>query len=139
TDLPPQVLQELAAAWNRLGDPSMAQQTWTRIARENPNDLECRKVLLDLALAHLQWDAARQILAEVQTLEKGKGKAWRSGTIALALQEARQGKPEKLAEARQHLQLLKAQDPSGAAPALLEGNLEELAGNQTLALKQYKT
>ncbi len=134
------LLGELAEANYRLGETKEASRLWTRVAQlpGQENDLRLRLVLFDLTLEAGDGPAMQRAAAEVKRVEGMQGTLWRYAEAARLIWEARQGKPEGLDEARVLLDAVATRRPEWPTAQAAKGDLEELKGNLSQAVVNYR-
>ncbi|HZT81556.1 MAG TPA: tetratricopeptide repeat protein, partial [Gemmataceae bacterium] len=132
------LLEGLAAAHVRAGDPAGALRLWKRLA-DRPdarNDLRVQFGLAELALQTGDEAAVRQALDQVRQIEGGQGTFWRYGE-ALRLVRLASSADGALDTARNHLDLVAGARPGWVAVPLAKAELEERAGRTEQAIAQY--
>lgn len=131
-----QLERGIAAAFLRIGDFAEARRLCQSLARREPNNLQVRLLLFDLALRAQDDTGLGELLAEIKQIE-GEGAFWHYGSaLHLALLAQKRGKPA-LAEAQKHLVEAGNLRPAWSRVALLAAHLCEQEGDEELAIEQY--
>jgi tetratricopeptide (TPR) repeat protein len=132
-----QLLSKLAEAHLRLGNPGQTERLAKQLAREDPEDLAARVLLLKVAL---QTGADERIAWAVKDLRRFEGDEvtwWRYGQAARWVVAAEQGNAAGLPRARRLLKELGRSRPTWARTSLLRARLRDLEGNSSRALETY--
>lgn len=131
-----QLERGIAAACLRIGQYGEARRLCQSLARREPNNLQVRLLLFDLALRAQDDTGLGELLDEIKQIE-GEGAFWHYGSaLHLALQAQKKGKPA-LQEAQKHLVEARNLRPAWSRVALLAAHLCEQEGNEELAIEQY--
>lgn len=128
--------RSVATTWYYLGENARAEALWRELARNTPDDLRSRLLLLDAALEKQQPQIARTWLDEIHALEGDNGWVWRYGEIAIQIQEAR-GQRGLLDDARKKLAELQKAHKNQARLPLLAAAIYELEGRYHQAIQEY--
>lgn len=134
------LLNGLAEANYRAGNPADAGRLWAELAKQprNAQNLKLRLLLFDLAVQQKDDAAMQRLLDEIRTLEGGESPVWLFGQASRRLVKARQGDRKALAEARQMLDQVVAQRPAWPAVLLAQAEVEEMQGNVEQAITYYR-
>lgn len=132
------LLEGLAEAYFRIGDPAEAERLGGRLAQMQPRNLRLRRLLLYRALDSDNEAAVRRLLGEIRSLEGEEGTLWRYGEAALLVRRARAGDRGGLDKARRYLVELASRRPAWPAVPLLEAEVAELEGNTERATDHYR-
>ncbi len=132
------LLWELAEAHSRHGDLAEAERIAKYLAEQQPHDLRCRVLLIDLALQSGHEADLERLLADVRRIEGEDGAQWRLGEAARLLLRARQGDRQGLIRARAYLAEAARRRPDWARIPLMEAVVDELDGNQERAIQDYQ-
>lgn len=119
-------------------NPAQAGHWLEQILKHDPKDLKTRFQLFDLILAQGEQKQAQKVLDELKELEGEKGSLWRYAEAAMLVTFAGPGNASAQQLARQRLGEARQLQPNWNQPWLLEGLLEERAGNKTLAISHYR-
>src|SRR5262249_42600526 len=137
----------LGDAYHRLGDPAKAEQIWSRLAKEQPDNLGLRLKLFDLAQEannRARQDKNRsqeagslarmgRIVKEIRGIERGDGAYWRYGEAFLKVQTAIQEtdadkRARLLGEARGLLAEVAKRRPRWFRVPAVQGLIEQMKG-----------
>jgi tetratricopeptide (TPR) repeat protein len=132
------LLRGLAAVHTQGGDRGGAVRLWSRVAELEPTDLRPWIALFDLAQEGQDRAAAARAVEEIRRIEGVEGFIWKYARAALLVEEARAGGRDSLAEARGLLEAVTARRPGWSRPHLCAALLEELAGNEDVAIARYR-
>jgi tetratricopeptide (TPR) repeat protein len=134
------LLNGLAEAQLRVGDPAAATRLWSELARRprNARDLRLRLLLFDLAMKRQDDAAMRKALGEIRALEGGDSAVSLFGEASRRLFQARQGDRKALAEVRGLLEKVVAMRPAWPAVLLAKAEMEQLQGNVEQAIASYR-
>ena len=151
------LLGGLAGAMLQVGDFEQARALCLELAELEPNDLQIRLLLFDLALRAVDDAGLDGVLAEIQAIE-GRGPFWHYGrALQLVLQaggwgdaraavadptvEAEADLPEvdrgKLRSAQRHLAEARGLRPAWSRVPLLAAEVYDALGNQDQAIDHY--
>jgi len=142
----PRLLEGLAGAYNRVGATADAQRLWQQVARERPNDLPLRLLLLDQALKDGKDERATELLADLRVIEGELGTFWRFGEAARLVVRALAESKDKLTdagqgwlqEARGFLDDVAKRRPSWYRVPALQGEIADLEGHADTATERYQ-
>lgn len=134
------LLEQLAAAYQRLGDSKQALALWEQLAQQpaSRNDLRVQFGLVELGLQDGNEAIATRGLDEVRRIEGGEGTLWRFGEALRLLRRAQSGDAAVLDQARGHLDAAASARPGWVAVHVARAQLEEVAGRVEEALSQYQ-
>ncbi|MBX6312993.1 MAG: tetratricopeptide repeat protein [Isosphaeraceae bacterium] len=147
------LLEGLAGAYSRLGEPQAAAQLWGQLAERRPNDVRVRVLWFEAALRGGDEAAMRRALDDLRRLEGEDGALWRYGEAAqlIALVERAAGaKPgaaaprldaaarQRLGQARARLDEVAQRRPAWSRVPLLAAAIAELEGDQAQAIEHYQ-
>jgi tetratricopeptide (TPR) repeat protein len=134
-----QLLDGLATLHLRSGDGQAAQRLWTQLVKEEPDNLNVRLNLFELALQNRDASTIDQLLSEIRRIEGEDGILWRLARVQLLIEQvrARPGDVQALTEARALMVPVAARRPMWSEVALAEAQIDDLLGIQTSALKNY--
>ena len=132
------LLRGLAGCQQQLGDRTTAERLYRQAADLAPTDLGVRLTLLDLAFQANDAAAQTKLLSELQTLEGKDGTLWRFGQAYQLTATARQGDRTAATQARALLAQLTAVRPAWGRVPLALAELDDIAGDNPAALKQYQ-
>ncbi len=131
-----QLERGIAAACLRIGEFSQARRLCQSLARREPNNLQVRLLLFDLALRAQDDSGLGELLEEIKQIE-GEGAFWHYGSaLHLALQAQKKGRGA-LEAAQKHLVEARNLRPAWSRVALLAAHLCEQEGDEELAIEQY--
>ena len=132
----------LAQAFAQIGDNPTAARLWTRVLDARPDDLRVAALLTDLALqAEPSADRPATIqraIARLRQLEGAEGTSWRRAEALRLIDLARQGDRGRIAEAREIVKEIRSRRQNWSLVALLEADLDEVAGDPDGALSAYR-
>jgi tetratricopeptide (TPR) repeat protein len=134
------LLEQVAAAYQYLGDSKQALALWDQLARQPAcrNDLRVQFGLIELGLQDGNEASASRGLDEVRRIEGGQGTHWRFGEALRLLRRAQAGDAAALEQARGHLDAAASARPGWIAVHVARAELEEYAGRPEAALSQYR-
>lgn len=134
------LLGNIAIAYYRNGNAREAAAIWNRLAQEpqNKTDLRLRLLLFDLALQAGDDAAMQRILAELKGIEGDQGTLWRYTSAVRLTWSARQGKPERLEEARALLNAVESRRPEWPNVLVAKADLEQTSNNFDQAITEYR-
>jgi tetratricopeptide (TPR) repeat protein len=135
------LLQGLAEAFYRLGDLKQAAANWTQLTQlpGHQKDLRLRMVLFDLAMQEGHDDKMRETIREMESLEGAQGTLARYGEALRLIWKAKQAKQlEELDRARALLDQVAAQRPAWPAVFLAKGEIDNLKGDLSQAITNYR-
>jgi tetratricopeptide (TPR) repeat protein len=134
------LLEQLAAAYQRLGDTKQALLLWDQLAQlpASRNDLRVQFGLVELGLQEGNDAIATRGLDEVRRIEGGEGTLWRFGEALRLLRRAQSGDAAAQEQARGHLDAVAGARPGWIAVHVARAQLEETAGRPDEALSQYQ-
>ena len=124
----PALLDRLAVTELRLHEPALARQHWGELASLQPENIQVRLSLFDLAIEAGDQDGAVDLVKELQKIEGGKGTYWRFAQATLLIDKVRRGTSKDLEQARELADEISRQRPDWWAGPTLNGELAELAG-----------
>ncbi|HEV3162523.1 MAG TPA: tetratricopeptide repeat protein [Isosphaeraceae bacterium] len=130
---------ELARAYAQIGDDRQAVRLWTRLAQQQPDDLNVRLILFDHALRAGDESAAERFLEQIRRIEGEEGALWRYGQARLLIRhvDKEPGNLAPLAEARALLSRAATLRPAWSRVPLAEAEIDELEGNPGGAINSY--
>jgi tetratricopeptide (TPR) repeat protein len=136
------ILEGLANANSRAGNPVEAKKLWAQLAGQRDGDLKSRLVLLNLALGSDDDPLAQRLVQEIRQIEGEEGAFWRYGQVCrLLLQAARAdngpAREGLLAEARPLLSAVAARRPTWSRVPLCQAQIDDLLGREDAALANY--
>jgi tetratricopeptide (TPR) repeat protein len=133
-----QLLGGLAEAHYYNGSAQQAERLWSVLAGRQPNNLRLQLLLFDLALQEGKKSRLESLLSHIRVLEGEEGDLWRFGEAAREVAQAKRGEPANLDRARSRLNEVASRRPSWARVSLLQGELNELAGDADHAIDNYQ-
>ncbi len=133
----PAFLDRLAVTEIRLREPALAQQHGRELAVLEPENVQVRLNLFDLAIEARDHDDAAKLVQEVRKIEGDKGTHWRFAQAALLIDKARRGTSQDLEEARALAAEISQRRPDWWAGPTLNGELADLAGAADQAVEYY--
>jgi tetratricopeptide (TPR) repeat protein len=129
----------LADAYLRAGLTVDAGRLWNAIAKEQPDDLQCRLALFDLALGTGNDAEAQRLVADIRRLEGETGTLWRYAEAARIIrQKSPADRNASFAEAAKLLEDVAKRRPSWGKVALLQAELSGKQGDKDRALEHYQ-
>ncbi len=134
----PMFLHRLGSAELRLGQSDLARQFWRELAALQPDNLDVRLELIDLAIMAGDDADAAQLIDEVRKREGEQGTTWRLGRAVLLFDRARRGEQQDLDEVRQLAEELIERRPKWSGGYALKGEIAELAGSNDEAIGHYR-
>jgi len=137
----PAFLDELARAFNRLGDTGRAAQLWGELSQREPDNLVVLSVRADLAVAARDRSAVEDIVKQMKRVEGEGGTLWRYAQANYLIGEIGRSDATASQAARAAASTL-ADEIIGRrgewwAGLTLRGRLAELAGNPDDAIQDY--
>jgi tetratricopeptide (TPR) repeat protein len=134
----PAFLEPLAQAAHRLGEASLARQSWRALLVLQPDHLGAMIGLFDLALEAGDPAEAAELVGQIRRVEGEEGTFWRYGQVVCLLDRARRGDPQGLGIAQTLVSEIFARrgDYWWGAP-FLRGELAELNGDLGAAIPDY--
>lgn len=135
------VLQAVATAFERLGDPARAAAAWERAADapERDTDLRLQRHLLELAVARGDAAAADRALSRIDAIEGGDGPLWHFGQALRLLAFGGAKDAHRLDEAWGHLEAAAARRPDWPVVVAAKGDVEALRGDSDQAVALYRS
>ena len=131
------LLRALATAYQMMGDLGQAARCCKLAVKQQPNDLESWRRLVELALRRKDSAQARKYLAEIRRIEGPDGPYWRLGEAARHILLAENGQPEGLSTARRLLKQAAAELQNSPRVSSALARVEELDGNEDGAVDYY--
>ncbi len=120
----------------QVDDYQHARQLWRKVAQKDPNDLDIRIQLLELAIRLGDDAGIKETLREVETVE-GKGPRWNYGE-AIRLQALAKGTDEALLNrALKHINQTRKSLPKWSKPVVLAALIYHQQGKPEKALVEY--
>lgn len=139
TDEQQRLLRGVAGAYLATGARTEAEGLWQRVAEQQPHNLECRLVLLDLALQAGQESAVQRLVQELRQIEGEEGLSWRYAEVCRLIWRAKEkGDKGGLAAARTLVSGMAQRRPNWSRVSLCEGQIADLLGDREAALAGYK-
>ncbi len=132
----PAFLDGLTVTEIRLREPARAREHLAELAALQPENLQVRLTLFDLAIEAGDHAAAADLVQDLHKLEGDRGTHWRFAQAALLIEKARKGVSQDLEQARVLAAEIEQQRPDWWAGPTLTGELADLAGNLDLAIEQ---
>jgi tetratricopeptide (TPR) repeat protein len=132
------LLEEVSAAFNRIGNTREALALWGQLARQPlcQNNLRVQFALAELAFQVGDDALVRRGLDEVQRIEGGQGTQSRLGEALRLIRRA--GDAESLLRARELLDAAASARPGWIAVHVARAELEERANRTEAALNEYR-
>jgi Tfp pilus assembly protein PilF len=136
----PRLLQGLAEANFRCGQPAEARRLWSSLAAlpQHRNDLRLRLILFDLALQADDAEAMARLLDDVHRIEGNQGSMTPYLRAERLIAQGRRGDKSGLDEARTLLDAVAVQRPAWSAVLIARAEIEELKGNLEQAIANYR-
>lgn len=131
------MLRSLAAAYQSLGDLEQAAVYCQLAVKQQPNDLESWRQLVELALRQGNPAQADRFLAEIRRIEGPDGPYWRVGEAARLIMLAENGQRSGLSTARRLLKQAAAELERSPRVSSAMARVEELDGNEDAAIDDY--
>ena len=139
------LLRGLAKSYAMLDDLKKVAQIWNQLAQLRPWDLDVQLVLFDLAIRNGEEGEMGAVINDLKKLERFEGTLWQYAQASLLIWREDQSKMQrkevdntKLQEARRLLTQAAKKRPNWGRIVRLEGQLDELQGNRTSAIENYK-
>jgi tetratricopeptide (TPR) repeat protein len=132
------LLEDLAEVHYRHGNLAEAERIARYVAEQQPHDLRCRALLVNLALQSGQEADLERTLADIRQIEGEEGAQWRVGEAERWILQARRGNRRALVRARAYLADAARRRPDWARVPLVEAAVDELEGNQERAIQDYQ-
>lgn len=132
------LLRGLGQAFLVAGDRKSSARLWSELAKRQPENVEVRFHLLELAYRDERGDELARLVEEVRRLEGGGGALTGYGEATRLLLRARGGDKGALAGARQKMHEIESLRPSWSAVALLQAEAFELERRSDKALEKYQ-
>jgi tetratricopeptide (TPR) repeat protein len=134
------LLGGLAEASYRLGNAQEAQRLWGLLADQpqQQRNLRLRLLLFELALQSGNEDKMSQALQAIQQIEGSQGTMSRYGEALCLIQLAKNGRKERLDEARVILDQVAVQRPTWPAVLVAKAEIDTLNGNPDQAIANYR-
>ncbi len=132
------LLESLAAAYLRLGEPASSERLWDRLAECRPGDLGVRLLLFDADLESGRDEEGRRLLVEMKAIEGEEGTWWRYGEAALRIARAARGEKEDLDQAAKDLADVAERRPGWSRVLVAEAEICDLRGRPDDALEKYQ-
>lgn len=131
------LLRGLAICHLQRGERAEAQSLWSRLAQQSPDDLQCRLMLFDLAIAKGDDAAIQRLLGEMQAIEGAEGVHWRYAKACWLVRQEKD-RPDSLTEAKSILDKLAAARPTWSRIAFSQGQISDLLRDSSGAIKYYQ-
>jgi tetratricopeptide (TPR) repeat protein len=132
------LLEDLARAHLRRGDPGRALAMLDTLARLRPDDLRVERLRLDAGLAAGDEDAAARATESIRRIEGEGGPDGHIAEAARLLAKARRGDRSGLHDARGHLTEAARLAPDRPDIARLASEVAEVEGDADRALEQAR-
>ena len=140
------LLGGLADAYVRVGASEEAVRLWQQLAKEQPENLSPRLLLLNQAVKDKKDAKIKELLGDLRRIEGDLGTFWRYEEAAqLARQAVAESKEKltdraktRLGEARDYLDQAGKRRPSWYRVPALQGEIADLEGNAPLATERYQ-
>ena len=133
------VLLAIGEARIVVGDLAGAATVWGKVAEARPRDADIRLRLFGLAMQLSETATARELKNSLAALEGSNGPLAAFAEANLQAVGARTGDKAALAAARTAVAKALSLRPAWTAPAILEAELLELAGEKAKAIERYQT
>ena len=129
--------RDLALAYAQIGKADEAARLWTLLAAQQPDDLNVRLTLFDLALRSGDAKAAPEALDQIRRVEGEDGSYWRFGQALLRIAAVRANPKDRapLAEARADLEKVALQRPSWSRVPLALAEVDQLDDRPDAAIR----
>ena len=133
------LLPVLAEENYRLGNVDEARRLWTKLAAQPLylNDLRLRLQLVTLATRAGDNAATRNLIDEIERIERRRGATWHFAEAQRLIEAARKGDATALDEARTHLDTVTGLRPSWPAVPLARAEIERQKENWEAAIAHY--
>jgi len=130
--------RDLALAYARIGKEGESARLWKLLAAQQPDDLNVRLTLFDLAVRAGDPKAARDALDPIRRIEGEDGSYWRFGQALLRIASVRADAKDRapLAEARADLEKVALQRPSWSRVPLALAEVDQLDDRPDAAIRQ---
>ena len=127
----------LASLLLSLGEYDETARLAEKIVKEQPSNLQVRRLQFDLAVRSGRIDDVNKALAHVQEIE-GSGPLWNYGkAVELCLRAEKESKPNLYEEAKEHLSTARLVRPNWSRLYTLMARISEAQGNEDSAIKNY--
>ena len=133
----PAFLDQLGSAEIRLGELKLGREHWRELAALQPDNLDVRLGLFDLALRAGDQSDAAGLVDEIRKAEGDDGTNWRFARAALLIDGVRRGDSRSLDEARKLAAEISERRPTWASGVALNGEIADLAGSADQAIGYY--
>jgi len=133
----PRVLDELAKAEGRLGEPTLARQYAREQSSLQPDNLEVLLGRFNLALAANDAAEALELVRMIREREGDQGTNWRFAQAAYLIHQAARGDARTLADARDLATQIAERRPGWWGGPLLKAKIAELQNQPEQALAGY--
>ncbi len=133
----PALLDRLAAAEIRLGEPALAREHWRELAGLQPDNIPVVMGLFDLAAQAADDADARDLIAKIRALEGERGTNWRLTQATWLLNQARRDGTKDLEGPRGLAAEIADRRPGWWGGAVLLAEIAELEGHTDAAIWHY--
>jgi cellulose synthase operon protein C len=133
----PAFLDQLGSTEIRLGELKLGREHWRELAALQPDNLDVRLGLFDLALRAGDRSGAAGLVDEIRKAEGVDGTKWRFVRAALLVDGVRRGVSPSLDEARKLAAEISERRPTWASGVALNGEIADLAGSVDQAIGYY--
>jgi tetratricopeptide (TPR) repeat protein len=130
-------LDRLGAVEIRLGQVGLARRYWRELAVLQPNNLDVRLALFDLALSAADHEEAASLVKEIKNAEGAQGTTWRFMQASLLIDGARRGNFNDLDAARRLTAEITRRRPLWGNGLALSGQIAEIASSPDNAIADY--
>jgi tetratricopeptide (TPR) repeat protein len=131
-------LRAVSEALRRLGDDAAADRLSDRLAAELPDDTEVQHLAFEAALRRDDLQAMRRAVENLRRVEGPEGTFWRLNEARTLIAAARRTPGSPLSNIRVLLSALASRRPNWPPVALVQGELEEAAGDRDAAILAYR-
>ena len=126
----------LSSLARQAGDPALGLSLCQKVAQAQPNNLQIRQVLFDVAREANDAAAMQKVLDEVRKIED-EGPYWHYMQAILLVTNAPEGDRTPLEQALKHLAQASLLRPNWAQVSMLVGKIRDQLGDQEAAIDSY--
>ncbi len=133
----PEFLSRLASVEIQLRELGLARQYGRELAELQPDDVNVRLTLFELAKEEGDQADAASLVEDVRKIEGDNGFFWRYAQAALLIEKARRSASRNLDEARALAAEISERQPDWWVGPTLNGEIAEIAGSIDQAIDSY--